>query len=106
MQKSKTFTEQYECQSCGETISVYHIVWKCSRCGEEYDGSDVEETHSPSCGENQEPGSEYPGGFCEKHNVYYNDECPYCKEEENGGDNGGGNGNGGGTGGNGGLNDI
>jgi hypothetical protein len=83
---------------------VYHIVWECSRCGTEFDGSDVEETHS--CDKYQVPGSKYPGGFCEKHNIEYTDECSECKNEENGGDNGGGNGNGGGTGGNGGLNDI
>ena len=104
--KSETFTEQYECQSCGETISVYHIVWECSRCGEEFDGTDEEEGHDPTCGDKPEEENPYPGGYCEKHNEYYDDACPKCMEEEEGGGGDGGGGSGGSTGGTGGYRDI
>ena len=103
-QKSKTQTDSYSCQECGNTITEYHIVWECSRCGEEFDGTDITSGHDPDCGLDEHD-DDYPGGYCEKHHEYYTDECPYCKEEENGG-NGGGGGNGGSTGGSGGYRDI
>ena len=105
-EKTRTFTEQYECQSCGETISVYHIVWECSRCGEEFDGTDEEDGHDPLCGDKPSEETLYPGGYCEKHNEYYDDACPKCMEEEEGGGGDGGGGSGGSTGGTGGYRDI
>ena len=101
-QKTKTQTDSWSCSECGNTIKEYHIVWKCSRCGYEYDGTDSEEGHDPSCGNHDDPGE--PQAYCEKHDLYYSgDECPKCKEEEDGDDSGGG---GNETGGNGGLTDI
>ena len=101
-QKTKTQTDSWSCSECGNTIKEYHIVWKCSRCGYEYDGTDSEEGHDPSCGNHDDPGE--PQSYCEKHDLYYSgDECPKCKEEEDGDDSGGG---GNETGGNGGLTDI
>ena len=105
-EKTRTFKEQYECQSCGETINVDHIVWECARCGEEFDGTDEEDGHAPTCGDRPEEGDQYPGGYCEKHNEYYDDACPKCMEEEEGGGGDGGGGNGGFTGGPGGYRDI
>ena len=106
-QYSKTATGTHTCGTCGNTITEYTIVYKCKRCGHTGYSVNTEEGHKHDCGVGDgvvdDPGDEKP--HCDKHDVDYDLECPYCKlEDENGGGNG--NGNGGGTGGGGGRHDI
>lgn len=106
-QHSKTQTGTHTCPSCGNTITEYHIVYKCKRCGDVWDGVDTEEGHASNCGEGDGGGGDSGTyeNYCEKHNRYYDLECPDCKDEDEGGGGAGG-GFGGFTGGGGGYRDI
>ena len=106
-QHAKTATGTHTCPSCGNTITEYHIVYKCKRCGDVWDGVDTEEGHASNCGEGGGSGGDSGTyeNYCEKHNQYYDLECPDCKDEDEGGGGAGG-GSGGSTGGGGGYRDI
>ena len=106
-QHSKTQTGTHTCPSCGNTITEYHIIYKCKRCGNVWDGVDTEEGHASNCGEGDGGGGDSGTheNYCEKHNRYYDLECPDCKDEDEGGGGAGG-GSGGSTGGGGGYRDI
>ena len=87
-QVSKTQTGTSTCPTCGNTITYYHIVYRCSRCGDVWDGEDVEEGHASNCG--QGGGSTIGSNYCSLHQTYYLLECPHCKESDEDGEGGAG----------------
>jgi len=58
---SEAVQQTYVCQSCGNTITQYQVIYECSRCGEALEGM-REEGHASGCGMPEYPPTLDPCG--------------------------------------------